>query len=340
MNPFFSYHLPANRIAQYPPSKRGAGRLLVVNRRLQTLTTDSYSNFHRYLDPHDLLVINDTKVFKARIFCTTDSGAHIELFLLEDHHHRISGHACAIYHGRLKPGKNIYLPPYSIHVKSINSDGIANLHANADFHDIAQDYGTIPIPPYLNRLSNTIDHVRYQTKFASQIGSVAAPTASLNLTLSHLSLLKKIGFTIQPITLHVGIGTFKPVRTQNPLEHHIHSESYLIPLDTAYSIQQTQKRNHRIVALGTTVARALEHAAPQLSSSISSVLVSEANNFIYPPYDMKIITALLTNFHTPRSTLLLLVASFMGWPLLEKSYRFALQHNFKFLSYGDSMLII
>ncbi|MCA9329132.1 tRNA preQ1(34) S-adenosylmethionine ribosyltransferase-isomerase QueA, partial [Candidatus Saccharibacteria bacterium] len=217
------------------------------------------------------------------------------------------------------------------------------ISSNKDLWELADKFGQVPLPPYMHRSEETVDRERYQTEFARQKGSVAAPTASLNLTHNLLELLKKKGVEVVTITLHVGLGTFMPIRVDDLTKHKMHQEYFEIPSKTALSIAYAKQKKRRIIAVGTTVTRTLEYASEQItkySLGDSNPITGEADIFIYPGYKFKIIDGLLTNFHAPHSTVLMMASAFAGWDNLSKAYNHALKNNYKFLSYGDSMLII
>ncbi len=333
----FDYRLPESHIAQFPPQKRGHSRLLCLNRHSGELSDFRYFHLPRLLKPNDTLILNDTRVIKARII--TDPPHSRQFLLLEAHSSKYGIHQTqAIFYGSLKVGETFEVSGHSIRVKSIDQ-GIATLSSQLPFLKLSSRYGQVPLPPYLHRPAVISDTRRYQTVFAHHQGSVAAPTASLNLTNSLLNQIRSKGVSIHFLTLHVGLGTFKPIRTENLTDHQMHSEWYHIPPKTLEAIRLAKLRHTRVVALGTTVTRALEHAAPEILNSNSVNISSQANQFIYPGYQFKIIDALLTNFHAPRSTVLMLTAAFASWPYLQKAYRHALNNHYQFLSYGDSLFI-
>jgi len=334
----FDYTLPEERIATYPPAERGSTRLIVLDRAADSIEHSVYASLHERLRPGDLLVLNNSKVIRARLIANKPTGGRIELMLLEKHE---GVQNLALYRGRLKVGDRLLAHGVELVVEELPDHGVARLSCvTASLTDLFEAHGSVPIPPYLKRDAEEVDRERYQTVFAELPGSVAAPTASLNLTDELLEKIKAKGIEIVHITLHVGLGTFLPIRSETFEEHVMHREFYNIPESSARKIGEAKARGGRVVAVGTTVTRALEHAAPRLlDSDFSQEVSGEADIFIYPGYKFKIIDALLTNFHAPRSTVLMLTAAFAGKTLLRRAYREALDRDYRFLSYGDSMFI-
>jgi S-adenosylmethionine:tRNA ribosyltransferase-isomerase len=336
----FDYDLPADRIACYPPAERGSTRLLVIDRKAGTISHAHYAELDTLLDPGDLLVLNNSRVIRARLLCRKPTGARIELMLLEKHE---GVQDRALYRGRLKKGDRLLSDGAELVVDELPEDGIARL-SRPDGGVVAELFeacGTVPIPPYLKREAEELDRERYQTVFAGTPGSVAAPTASLNITGGLLERLREKEVGVTEMTLHVGLGTFLPIRSETFEEHVMHREFYYIPQATAIAIGRAKAEGKRVVAVGTTVTRALEHASGRLAGSGFREAVSgEADIFLYPGCRFRVIDALLTNFHAPRSTVLMLTAAFAGSDLLKQAYREALDEGYRFLSYGDSMLIV
>ena len=336
----FDYDLPADRIATYPPAERGTTRLLVIDRKAGTFRHAHYAALDTFLEQGDLLVLNNSRVIRARLLCQKPTGARIELMLLEKHE---GAQERALYRGRLKKGDRLLTHGAELVVEELPEDGIARLSRpdGGDVVELFDAHGSVPIPPYLKREAEELDRDRYQTVFAGTPGSVAAPTASLNITGELLDRLGKKGIGHAEMTLHVGLGTFLPIRSETFEEHVMHREFYHIPATTAMAIGRTKAAGKRVVAVGTTVTRALEHAAGRLvETGFREALSGEADIFLYPGCRFRVIDALLTNFHAPRSTVLMLTAAFAGSDLLQQAYREALDNGYRFLSYGDSMLII
>lgn len=368
----YTYELPEDQIAAHPPKIRGTSRLLALNRKNGEITDSFYKNIADFFEKGDLLILNDTKVIKARLFATKENGAERELVILERHSFDSDWHKHKVmYRGKLKAGNKLFVKNSSpeeknqnqnskaeIVVEEILGDGIAIVSSKADLRELCENFGTVPLPPYMRRDATPLDIERYQTVFAEEKGSVAAPTASLNMTEEILDSLRKKGVKIKYLTLHVGLGTFMPIRVEKIEEHKMHQEYFEIPAETAEEIRKTHKNGGRVFALGTTVARTLEYAhnaifekslngnsgnredLSKVSKNQNGDLSGEADIFIFPGYEFKTIQGLITNFHAPKSTVLMLASAFAGWENLKNAYNHAIQNGeYKFLSYGDSMII-
>lgn len=368
----YTYELPEDRIATHPPKIRGTSRLLALNRKNGEMTDSFYKNIADFFEKGDLLILNDTKVIKARLFATKENGAERELVILERHSFDSDWHKHKVmYRGKLKAGNKLFVKNSSpeeknqnqkskaeIVVEEILGDGIAIVSSKADLRELCENFGTVPLPPYMRRDATPLDIERYQTVFAEEKGSVAAPTASLNMTEEILDSLRKKGVKIKYLTLHVGLGTFMPIRVEKIEEHKMHQEYFEIPAETAEEIRKTHQNSGRVFALGTTVARTLEYAhnaifekslngnsgnredLSKVSKNQNGDLSGEADIFIFPGYEFKTIQGLITNFHAPKSTVLMLASAFAGWENLKNAYNHAIQNGeYKFLSYGDSMII-
>lgn len=320
----FTYDLPEERIAKFPPKVRGTTRLLVLDKNTGEIKDSYYKDLADYLNLGDVLILNDTRVMQSRIFCTLPDGRKRELVVLEKHGDEPQR---VMYRGKLHDGD--VLNPGNIVVSKILGNGIAEVESDIPLADLAEKYGTVPLPPYLHRDATDDDKKRYQTVWAKNMGSAAAPTASLNMTEDLLKKLQEKGVIIKYLTLHVGLGTFLPIRTDNIEDHKMHSEWYSIPEDTLAAIKGAK----RVVALGTTVARTLEYYAKTGQTE------GEDDIFIYPGFEFKIVDALVTNFHAPKSTVLMLASAFAGWDHLKNAYDHAIKEKYNFLSYGDSMFI-
>lgn len=326
----YDYNLPEERIAKFPPEKRGTTRLLVINRKTGELKDSYYKNLDEFLNPGDVLILNDTKVMKSRLFTTLPDGRERELVVLERHNgdlHRV------MYRGKLHDGDILSVGDTKITVKQILGNGIAEVECAEDLAELADKYGNVPLPPYLHRDATASDVERYQTVWAKNAGSAAAPTASLNMTDELLERLKKKGVIIKYLTLHVGLGTFLPMRTDKVEDHKMHSEWFSIPEDTLEAIKKVKGMDGRVISVGTTVARTLEYYAR------TGKTCGEDDIFIYPGFEFKIVDALLTNFHAPKSTVLMLASAFAGWDNLHNAYDHAVAEKYNFLSYGDSCFI-
>lgn len=337
----YTYDLPDELIADTPPEVRGTSRLLVVERHGTSLKDSYYRDIADELRAGDLLVLNDTKVIKARLKTVKKhNGAERELVLLERHGGDSDWHEHSVlYRRKLVVGDLLMIGDDEIEVRELCGDGIAIVRSSRSLLELAEQYGDVPLPPYMHREATPLDTERYQTVWADEKGSVAAPTASLNMTEEILDRLRSKGVTIAYLTLHVGLGTFLPIRVDTLAEHTMHQEYFHIPEATVGAIQATRQNGGRVVALGTTVARTLEYAAQSLMHPPRSI-EGEADIFMYPGYEFQTIDGLLTNFHAPKSTVLMLTAAFAGWPTLHRAYEHAVRQRYHFFSYGDSMLIV
>lgn len=334
----YNYNLPDNLIAIHPPKTRGSSRLLVLDKRTGQIKHSKYAKLANYLSEGDLVILNDTKVIKARLIVKNRRDQIRELLLLEDHNNTDFTKRRAIYRGKIHNDEVLYIGNQEIKITKVLSGGIAEISSSTNLIDLAEHEGSVPLPPYMHRDAEEKDNKRYQTVFAKTPGSVAAPTASLNFTKELQQQLITSGVRISYITLHVGLGTFLPIRSDDIEAHEMHSEYFEIPAETTNAIRQTKATGKRVVAVGTTVTRTLEFCSDDIMSS-NKKLTGEANIFIYPGYNFKCVDVMLTNFHAPRSTVLMMAAAFAGWKNLLNSYEIAKQEKYSFLSYGDSMLI-
>ena len=323
----YSYELPEERIAKFPPEERGSTRLLVLNRKNGEIADSYYRDLDEFLDAGDVLILNDTRVMQSRLHCALPDGRKRELVVLEKHGDEPQR---VMYRGKLHNGDILSIDNNEIKIVKILGNGIAEVESEMPLAELAEKYGTVPLPPYLHRDATEDDKKRYQTVWAKNMGSAAAPTASLNMTEELLEKLRKKGVIIKYLTLHVGLGTFLPIRSDKVEEHKMHSEWFNIPNDTLEAIRTHEGK---IVALGTTVARTLEYYGKTGKTS------GEDDIFIYPGFEFKVVDALVTNFHAPKSTVLMLASAFAGWDNLENAYEHAVAEKYNFLSYGDSMLI-
>lgn len=336
----YTYELPEKLIAQFPPKTRGTSRLLVLDSGSGSIEHRKYQDMAVYVSPGDVIVLNDTKVIKARFIATNASGQLRELLLLEDHHNTDFTRRKVLYRGKIRPGEVLTVHDTHVRVETVGNGGIAEISSHTNLLELAEHEGSVPLPPYMHRDATQEDISRYQTVFARQPGSVAAPTASLNFTHELEHRLVEKGARIVYLTLHVGLGTFLPIRTDEVEEHDMHSEYFEIPPKTIETIKNAYANGYKIVAVGTTVARTLEYAASAISAGGGQTISGEADIFIYPGYKFKLVSALLTNFHAPKSTVLMLAAAKAGWANLEHAYQEAIKEKYAFLSYGDSMLIL
>ena len=335
----FNFYLPDNLIAQYPPEKRGQSRLMTLDRKTGLRTHRMIFDLLEILaDEKPLLVFNDTKVRKARVVGKSlENGAETEfLFLTGDRTGNRVWKALAKRMKRKKIGSTYDF--FGVYAVIIGYDGE---HLLLEFDRPIDDewfekYGRVPLPPYVKRKDETVDSDRYQTVYAKDTGSIAAPTAGLHFTQEILDKLAANGIESAYITLHVGLGTFLPVRSENIEDHVMHKEQFIITEDNAVKIEKAKKEGRKIIAVGTTSLRTLESAWAngKLKRGEQSTSI-----FIYPGYKFNIVDALFTNFHTPLSTLLMLVSAFAGKELILESYAEAVQKEYRFFSYGDAMLI-
>ena len=334
----YNYNLPDENIAKHPPKIRGTTRLLVLDRKTGNLTDSHYADLADFLEPGDLIILNDTRVMRARVFAELPGGYKRELIVLEKHKTDLNS---VMYHGKLRAGDILTVKTArdgeatkdTITIREILGNGTATVSSSRPLEAIVEEYGTVPLPPYLHRDADPDDIKRYQTVWAKQLGSAAAPTASLNMTDALMSKLKDKGINIEYLTLHVGLGTFLPIRSDKVEEHHMHSEWFHIPKQTLDAIEKTKKAGHKVVAVGTTVTRTLEFWAKTGKTE------GEDDIFIYPGFEFQVVDALLTNFHAPKSTVLMLASAFAGWNKLKPAYDHAVESGYQLLSYGDSMLI-
>lgn len=334
----YNYNLPEENIAKHPPKVRGTTRLLVLDRNTGNITDSRYADLADFLESGDLIILNDTRVMRARVFAELPGGYKRELVVLEKHKDDLNS---VMYHGKLRAGDVLTVLTTrdgektidTVTIREILGNGTATVSSSRPLADIVEQYGTVPLPPYLRRDADQDDIKRYQTVWAKELGSAAAPTASLNMTEELIDKLKTKGVNIEYLTLHVGLGTFLPIRSDKVEEHHMHSEWFNIPEQTIKAIEKTKKANHKVIAVGTTVTRTLEFWAK------SGKTEGEDDIFIYPGFKFQVVDALLTNFHAPKSTVLMLASAFAGWDKLKPAYDHAIESGYQLLSYGDSMLI-
>ncbi|MDX9995621.1 MAG: tRNA preQ1(34) S-adenosylmethionine ribosyltransferase-isomerase QueA [Rhodocyclaceae bacterium] len=330
----FDYPLPPECIAQAPLAERSASRLLVM--RGNALANRGFVDLPGLLDPGDLLVMNDTRVLHARLMGHKSSGGQVEVLV-----ERITGDDTVLAQVRAskspKPGCLLRLED-GIDAEVLGREGeFYRLRFQGDAVDLIERHGRLPLPPYIERTAASADEERYQTVFAKERGSVAAPTAGLHFDAPLLERLRERGIGIAHVTLHVGAGTFQPVRVQDLSQHRMHTERYHVPQATAEAIIATRARGGRVVAVGTTSLRTLESAAQE--DGQVKVGAGETALFITPGYRFRVVDRLVTNFHLPKSTLLMLVSAFGGMEAIRAAYRHAIDNGYRFFSYGDAMLI-
>jgi S-adenosylmethionine:tRNA ribosyltransferase-isomerase len=348
----YDYELPSENIAQKPAARRDQSRLLVLDRRTGLTFDRKFPDLLEYLTPGDLLVLNDTRVFPARLLGNKDSGGKAELLLLEypqafDSPAETWQQAIATglvrSSKRPRPGSLIHIcDQLQAKVEELFADGKVKMRLlyRGDLHNLLELHGRIPLPPYIKREDgdSPADRQRYQTVYSSTPGAVAAPTAGLHLTETLLNTIVRKGVEIARVTLHVGYGTFAPVRTEDIRRHQIHAESFIISDHAANLVNKTREAGGKIVAVGTTTVRCLEFAAdPQGRLQPGAGL---CNLYIYPGYEFRIVDSLVTNFHLPRSSLLFMVSALAGKESILAGYRQAIAMDYRFYSYGDAMLIL
>lgn len=329
----FDFELPETLIAQYPLEKRSASRLLVVHD--EQLTDSHFHHLIDYLDKDDLLVFNNTRVLKARFFGVKATGGKIEILIERILDNRT---ALAKIRASKSPKDNsTILIDGQLDVTVQGRQGeFYILRFPSDIFAILEQYGHLPLPPYIDRAADAYDETRYQTVFAREPGAVAAPTAGLHFDEELLGRLEQKGIRTAYLTLHVGAGTFQPVRSENLSEHKMHTEWYTIPQETVDAVRAAKAAGRKVVAVGTTSLRALE------SASRTGQLVAGSNEtdlFITPGYRFRTVDHLVTNFHLPKSTLLMLVSAFAGYERIRKAYAHAIAQRYRFFSYGDAMLL-
>ena len=341
----YDYELPENLIAQMPADKRENSKMLVLDRQNQTVEHKHFFDITDYIDSNSILVLNNTKVLPARLYGTKETGAKIEILLLEE---KNKNHWSAL----IKPSKRIK-PETLITIsndlqikplKKLEDDGewLIELIYNGDLFEILHKEGKIPLPPYIERKLSSeeqeeFDRERYQTVYAKDEGSVAAPTAGLHFTKEILQKLKDKGVEIVYVTLNVGLGTFRPVKCEKIEDHKMHSETFEITKDAAEKINRAKADGKKLIAVGTTTVRTLETCYKKFDCIKACHDHSEL--FIYPPYEFKVVDNLITNFHLPKSTLLMLVSALAGKDFIFRAYKEAIENNYRFFSYGDCMYI-
>ena len=333
----FDFDLPENLIAQEPAAERDQSRLMILDRATGSLQHRLFSDIVDYFRPGDLLVLNDTKVFSCRLPARKPGGGKAEIFLLEEKEINLW---TALVKGTGDIGKRILIgSAIEAQITGETEDG-AKIVRFSGVRDIREDLptlGRMPLPPYVKREADSRDEARYQTVYAAREGAVAAPTAGLHFTQSLLDRLVAAGVELAHITLHVGPGTFQPVRVDDIAGHRMHAERYDVPVQTAQAVMRAKAENRRVIAVGTTSVRTLETAV-QSDGSIAPGPGS-SRLFIRPGYQFKVVNAIITNFHLPKSTLLMLVAGFAGLDEIRAAYKTAIAEKYRFYSYGDAMFI-
>ncbi len=338
----FDYFLPEKQIAKFPLEKREDAKMLVLDKKTGEISHKHFYDFIDYLNKDDILVLNNTKVIPARLFGKKSTGAKIEILLTKP---KENNEWCAIIRNskRLKTGDiikisdnfSVLLKEKKESIKDNIPEHIVKLQFDENnIDDVLNKFGSIPLPPYINRNATTKDKTDYNTVYAKISGSVASPTAGLHFTEEILDKIQNKGIKICYITLNVGLGTFLPVKTENIKEHKMHTESYSIPKETAEIIQN---KKGKLIAIGTTTTRCLEAVYQKYNKIVETT--GETDIFIYPPFEFKVTDKLLTNFHLPKSTLLMLISAFSDKETILKTYKIAVDENYRFFSYGDCMFI-
>ena len=335
----FNYELPEELIAQHPYDKRDEARLMVLNKSEEKIEHKLFKDIIDYLNPGDCLVINDTKVIPARLYGNKDTGAKVEFLLLK----RIENDDWEVM---VRPGNKL-----KVGSKATFGNGLLNAEVlevlqggnrrirftyKGIFNEILDQIGLMPLPPYIKE-NKKEENEKYQTVYAKYEGSAAAPTAGLHFTEELLQKIEEKGINIARVTLHVGIGTFRPVKVENVEEHEMHSEHFFIKKEEAEKINKAKESGHRVIAVGTTSCRVLESISDE--NGIVKEEDSNTSIFIYPGYRFKCVDCLITNFHLPQSTLIMLVSALAGKDFIFKAYKQAVDNKYKFFSFGDAMFI-
>ncbi len=339
----YDFHLPPERIAQVPSAQRDASRLLVVDRATGALSHRRFADVVEYVQPGDALVLNETRVFPARLLGRRASGAEAEVLLLHPSPDGDETLWTALVRpgAKLKAGRTVEVAPdLSVEVVASLPSGerVVRIHTPLPLSEALDRHGQVPLPPYVDRAATEEDRERYQTVFARERGSVAAPTAGLHFTPALLDRLREKGVRVVTLVLHVGVGTFRPVEVEDPGEHRMHLEWYRVPPEAAEAINGVRAGGGRVWSVGTTVTRTLETVADE--GGVVHAGEGWTDIFLRPPYRFRAVDGLVTNFHLPRSTLLMLVAALVGYDLTMRAYAEAIAEGYRFYSYGDAMLIL
>ena len=338
----YDFHLPPELVAHAPAEPRDESRLLVLRRDTGEISHRRFKDLAGLIPAGDALVLNTTRVVRARLLGTRDSGARAEIFLLKP----LGGdryEAMVSPGGKLKPGRTVHVAPdFDVEVLEVTErrTRVVRLHSALPAGEAIERYGHVPLPPYIGRPDEAADAERYQTVYARESGSVAAPTAGLHFTPALLDRLAAAGVRRADVVLHVGAGTFKPVEVDDPADHVMHEEWYELPTAAATTLNEVRAGGGRVWAVGTTSVRTLESAAPPRRGEPFAPAAGETRIFIRPPYAFRAVDGLITNFHLPRSTLIMLVAAFAGYDLTMRAYRAAIDAGYHFYSYGDAMVVI
>lgn len=335
----FDFNLPSELITQFPAQERASSRMLYLEGSSGVLRDAMFADLPRYVRAGDVMVFNDTRVIKARLFGVKGSGGRVEVMV-----ERVLDVQCVRAVIRAshapKPGSKLFLADAIEVTVLAREQDLYTLRFDHEWTviELLERYGNLPLPPYISRTATETDEARYQTVYAKQAGAVAAPTAGLHFDESMLSTLGEMGVVIAHVTLHVGLGTFQPVRVEDIADHKMHREIFHVPQETVESIQRAKASGGRVLAVGTTSLRALEAAAAVGKGELQSGH-GDTDIFITPGYRLRVVERLLTNFHLPRSTLLMLVSAFGGAENIRRAYQHAINERYRFFSYGDAMLI-
>jgi S-adenosylmethionine:tRNA ribosyltransferase-isomerase len=336
----YDFHLPEERIAQAPVERRDASRLMVVHRDSGSIEHRHFADLAELVPAGDVLVLNTTRVFRARLLGYRDSGAPAEVFLLRQADHG-RWEAMVQPGGKLRPGRTVHIAPgFDVLVEEVTErrTRLVRLIGQGKEAALIEAHGHVPLPPYIARADATADVERYQTVYARQSGSVAAPTAGLHFTPELLEALAQRGVQRADVLLHVGAGTFKPVDAESLADHVMHEEWYLMSDETAALLNAARARGGKVWCVGTTSLRTLESVVD--AQRVFHAGEGETKIFIHPPMTVRSADRLITNFHLPRSSLLMLVAAFAGYDLAMRTYRLAVDEGYRFYSYGDAMVIL
>lgn len=340
----FDYELPTQLIAQNPLDKREDCAMMYLNKKTKEIKHLHFYNILDYLNKDDILVLNDTKVYPARLNLKRKSGANVEIFLLNPLDNSSRWEALARNAKRVKNGEILEAAP-DFKVKLIEKQNanceneipkyiVQLIYEGDDIYELLNKYGSVPLPPYINREATESDKDNYQTVFAKNTGSAACPTAGLHFSKELLEKIKQKGVKIAYVTLNVGLGTFMPIKVDEVKNHTMHYESFKIPKETQ---ELFENKKGKVIAVGTTVLRCLEAVYQKYGKIVATT--DKTNIFIYPPYEIKSIDKLITNFHLPKSTLLMLISAFAGKEFIFEAYKEALKKKYRFFSYGDCMFI-
>ncbi len=329
----FDYYLPEELIAQEPVEPRDSSRLMVIHRKTGEIEHRIFRDIVNYLEEGDLLVLNTTKVIPARLLGRKETGAKVEIFLLEKLKDGIW--KCLVKPGsKVKVGTKVLIGDLTAICMDRFPDGTRIIGFDPKDDSVIFSHGRTPLPPYIKK---EVPFDKYQTVYAKEEGAVAAPTAGLHFTEELLQRLKNKGIKFAEVVLHVGLGTFRPIKAERVEDHKMEEEYYKVPEATVKALEETLKRGKRIVAVGTTVVRTLETIARLPKKKEYK---GKTDLFIYPPFEFKLVSALITNFHLPKSTLLMLVSAFAGKDLIMKAYKIAVEKRYRFFSFGDACLIL